>query len=306
MNMRGDSEMKRILCLAICLLTLLQAGLCIAEAAAEPPAEYAFSKKTVRSYDSETLKYTVEKFKIDGVVCFLSKIWMQDPARQIRKATADWQKNIKRPVHMAKDVPGAALVINGSGYVSPVYPWIPENYPGESKDYYYTPLGSLTITHGEVFRNLEGVPYYGLTLEEDGLHMYVNAENGTVLARNPTETWSFYIECPMLLDNEDILPEEWDFADREARRTVIGRVNRNNYLILSVTNEGKNGLSLRRVNRFFQEHFDTEWVYDLDGGPSSALLSRKKGKKTLVTVMGGSAKDADIMAFVELEEQENK
>ena len=111
-------------------------------------------------------------------------------------------------------------MINGSGYVSPVYPWIPENYPGESKDYYYTPLGSLTITHGEVFRNLEGVPYYGLTLEEDGLHMYVNAENGTVLARNPTETWSFYIECPMLLDNEDILPEEWDFAARDHRHDL--------------------------------------------------------------------------------------
>ena len=88
--------MKQFLCVALCLLMVLQAGLCAAESAADPPAEYAFSKKVVRSYDSETLKYTVEKFKIDGVVCFLSKIWMQDPARQIRKATADWQKNIKR------------------------------------------------------------------------------------------------------------------------------------------------------------------------------------------------------------------
>ena len=294
--------MKRLLSLALCLLMMIQAGICAAETTAEPPAEYEFKKKAVRIYDSETLKYRIEKFKIDGVTCYLSKIWMQDPARQIRKATADWQQNIKRPVHMAKDIPEAALVINGSGYVSPTYPWIPENYPGESEDYYYTPLGSLTITHGEVFRNLEGVAYYGLTLEEDGLHMYVKAENETVLARNPTETWSFYIECPMLLNNEDILPEEWAFADRDARRTVIARVNRNNYLILTVTNEGKTGLSLRRINQFFQKRFDTEWVYDLDGGPSSVLMSRKKGKKTLITLMGGQAKDADIMAFTELPE----
>ena len=293
-----EKSMKKILCLLLCLVLAL-----IASAAAEEPepqAEYAFSGKVQRRYDSESLKYTVERFKIDGTLCYLSKIWVQDPARQIRKATADWKKNIKRPVHIVENMPEAALVINGSGYVSPMYPWIPENYPGVSKDYHYTPLGSLTVTNGEIFRNLEGVSYYGLTLEEDGLHMYIDAENETVLARNPTETWSFYIECPMLLNNEDILPEEWPFADQRARRTVIARVNRNNYLILTVTNEGRIGLTLRQVSRFFREHFDTEWVYDLDGGPSSVLMCRAKGRKTLVTLMGGKAKDADVMAFTEL------
>lgn len=53
-------------------------------------------------------------------------------------------------------------------YVSPVFPSIPDDYPGDSPDYYFTPLGSLTITDGQVFRNLEGVAYYGLTLEADG------------------------------------------------------------------------------------------------------------------------------------------
>ena len=120
--------MKRLVCLLLCLLTALGSIPAFAEGtAAEPPAEYAFSKKTVRSYDSDTLKYTVEKFRIDGVLCYLSKIWVQDPARQIRKATAEWKKNIKRPVHIAKQIPEAALVINGSGYVSPEFPDIPEN-----------------------------------------------------------------------------------------------------------------------------------------------------------------------------------
>ena len=241
----------------------------------------------------------MERFRIDGVRCFLSKIWVREPARQIRKATAEWRKNIQLPAKMARQIEKPALVINGSGYVSPTYPWIPEDYPGESSDYYYTPLGSLTVTHGEVFRQLEGVPYYGLTLERDGLHMSMGEDNGAVLARNPTETWSFYIQCPMLLNNEDVLPEDWAFADRDARRTVIARVNMNNYLILTVTNDGKAGLSLRRISRFFRKYFRTEWVYNLDGGPSSALLCRRKGKKNLVALMGGKAKDADIMAFVE-------
>ena len=77
---------------------------------------------------------------------------------------------------------------NGSGFVSPLYPEIPENYPGVSEDYFYTPLGSLTITDGEVFRNLEGVPYYGLALDADGLQMYTGADNGEVLATEPSQT----------------------------------------------------------------------------------------------------------------------
>lgn len=293
--------MKRMLCMILCLL-LCPIG-AFAEQSAEPPMIYDFSGKVVRSYDSETLKYTVEKFKYEGVTCYLSKIWLQDPGQQIRKVTSAWKRNIQLPIKMAKKIPEAALVINGSGYVSPTYPWIPDHYPGDSPDYYYTPLGSLTVTDGAVFRNLEGIPYYGLTLEADGLHMYNGADNEEVLARSPIQTWSFYEDCPMLVDNEDILPEEWTFADRAARRTVIGRVNRNNYLILSVTNDEKAGLSLRAVSRFFRENFRMEWLYDLDGGPSSALICRKKGQKKMKTIMGGTAKDADIMAFTELPEE---
>ncbi|MBR2824008.1 MAG: phosphodiester glycosidase family protein [Clostridia bacterium] len=308
--------------LLLCLLLLLPSARGIAEQAEEtipaepmessaapattdeaalPPLEYAqFTHRAYRSYDSETLKYKIETFKIKGRRCFLVKLWMQDPGKQIKKATAEWKRNIQLPSAMAKKVEGAALVINGSGYVSPTYPWIPENYPGTGKDYYYTPLGSVTVTDGEVYRNLEGVPYYGLTLEEDGLHMYAGEENEKVLARSPTQTWSFYVQCPMQLDGEVLTPQDWDFAGRRARRTVIGKVDRNNYLILSVTNEGGDGLTLHEVNDFFLKYFETEWVYNLDGGPSTALLARKAGKKKLTAIAGGAAKDADIMAFVEL------
>ena len=292
-------RLKRILCLLLCLAALPFSA---PGEDALPPREYKFTHKPYRSYDSETLKYVIETFTVKGVRCYLTKIWMQDPGKQIRKATAGWETDIQLPRDMAKQIPEAALVINGSGYVSPMYPWIPENYPGTNPDYYYTPLGSLTVTDGELFRNLEGVPYYGLTLEADGLHMYVGEDNETVLAAQPSQTWSFYVECPMMLNGEVLTPssEDWAFAGRKARRTVIGRVDRNNYLILTVTNEGGQGLTLHEVNGFFNRHFELEWLYDLDGGPSSALLARKKGSTKLKTIMGGSAKDADIMAFVEL------
>ena len=290
---------RKFLCLFLCLMC------CVTAALAEEPADFFDQAEAesigrfVRDYDSPTLKYTMEKFLMEGEICYLTRIWVQDPARQIRKATSKWKEDVKTADRLAAKVQGAALAINGSGFVSPLYPWIPENYPGTNEDYYYTPLGSLTVTDGEVFRNLEGVSYYGLALDEDGLQMYVDADNEEVLATSPAQTWSFYIGCPMLRDNEDILPEDWEFADQLASRTVIGRVDKHNYLILTVTRERGKGITLRRASEFFRENFRTEWVYDLDGGQSFALMSRKPGKKRMVTIATGGAKIADIMAFTE-------
>lgn len=291
---------KKLLCLLLCLL--LYPFTAMAE---EEPVSFFddVEKDSVgrifRTYDSPTLKYTIESFVMHGEKCFLTRIWVKDPARQIRKVTSVWEKRLDFPKTMALEVPEAAVIINGSGYVSPQFPDIPENYPGESKDYFYTPLGSVTVTDGEVFRNLDGVPYYGLTLDEEGLQMYTGADNEEVLATEPSQTWSFYTTCPMLRDNEDLLPEEWVFADRRAARTIIGRLDKHNYLILSVGTYQKGGLSLRRAVVFFQENFKTEWVYNLDGGPSTALLVRERGRKRLTTIVGGGVKDEDIMAFTE-------
>ena len=292
------TKLLRILpCLLACLL------LC-ASAAAEEPASFISDAEAdsigriVRTYDTPTLKYVMEKFKMDAEICYLTRIWVKDPAKQIRKATSEWKKNVEHPSKIVKQIPEAVLAVNGSGFVSPQYPEIPENYPGVSRDYYYTPLGSITVTDGEVFRNLEGVPYYGLTLDEDGLQMYVSADNGEVLATNPSQTWSFYTGCPMMRDNADILPEEWPFADRRAARTIIARVDRNNYLILTVTKQQELGISLRRAVAFFRDNFTTEWVYNLDGGDSTALLCRKQGQKLRLAIKKG-AKVVDIMAFIE-------
>ena len=293
---------RRLLCLA-----LLLAALPAAAPGEEvfPPREYEFSHRAYRSYDSETLKYTMETFTVSGVRCYLTKVWLQDPGRQIRKATAEWKKNIMLPRHMAEKIPEAALVINGSGYWSRTYPDVPENYPGQPSDYFCTPWGSLTVTDGEVFRCLEDIPFTGLTLEADGLHMCVGEAPAAVLARNPLQTWSFRDLCPLQRDGEILTPKDWEFAGKKARRTVIGRADRNNYLLLSVSDEGGPGLTLHQVNSFFQKYFELEWLYNLDGGPSSALLARKKGRSRMNTVLGGSAKDEDIMAFVELAEDGN-
>ena len=87
--------MKKFFCLFLCLLMLPLASL---SEEVYPPRTYeSFKHKAYRSYQSDTLKYTVETFLLSKVRCYLTKIWVQDPARQIRKATADWRKNMQNP-----------------------------------------------------------------------------------------------------------------------------------------------------------------------------------------------------------------
>ena len=234
--------MRRLICLVLCLMLVLSVGLAEEPASFFEEAEAQKLGKITRTYDSPTLKYTVDKFLLDRELAYLTRVWVKEPGRQIRKATSGWQKNVKKPEAIAKKIEGLALAVNGSGFVSPLYPWIPEDYPGTNKDYYYTPLGSLTVTDGEVFRNLEGVSYYGLALDEDGLQMYVDADNEEVLATSPTQTWSFYVGCPMLLNNEDILPEEWDLF-RMAVRQLPGETMLTRYQALPSASRSRSNMS---------------------------------------------------------------
>lgn len=290
--------MKRLMLLLLCLMLP-------AAALADPLPVYphGFSGEVVATYDTQSLKYSVESFTYENAVCYVSKVWMADPGRQIRKGTANWEVDLELPSVMAEDVPGAALVVNGSGYVSPQFPWIPENYPGVSKDYHYTPLGSLTITDGELFRNLSDVPYYGLTLQADGLHMHVAESTGEVLLQSPTQTWSFYIECPFIVDHESILDPDWRFTKNPAIRTIVAKMDANNYILLTVTGKPR-GLTMAQCTSLLQELFDPEWAYNLDGGPSSALLVRGVGETKLTALHGNRTKDTDVMAFVELDPNE--
>lgn len=286
--------MKKFAVLLVCLLCLISA----AQAEPLPPYAHEFMGETVALYESNTLKYTIEEFAYETSFGYVTKLWMADPGRQIRKATAVWETSLAMPADMAQTVEGAVLAINGSGYVSPSFPEIPDNYPGTSKDYYFTPLGSLTITNGEVFRSLDGVPYYGLTLQKDGLHMHVGEDIESIMPHEPTQTWSFYERCPMIQDHQSILDTEWRFANNKAIRTIIAKMDDNNYIILTVTHKGS-GLSLIDCVEFLMEYFDPIWAYDLDGGPSSALMYKQTGEEEMTIVYGGKREDADMMVFVD-------
>ena len=274
-----------------------------ADPAVFPPEEYEFSKRVYTRYESETLVYTIESFTLDSVPVLLTKLWVKDPERQIRKANAPWGESLANPLNLARQVPGAVLATNASGYITKQYPDIPESYPGEPSDYFFTTLGSLVITEGEVLRCLDGVPFYGLALSADGITLYRGADNDLVLATSPRQTWAFFENCAMMEGGEELLPEEgeWPMAKEKHARSVLARVNRNNYLMLHVPNRDDSyGLSLYRINRFFLRNFTTEWVYNLDGGYSTALIYKSQEKNARLTRLAPNRQPvADILCVTE-------
>ena len=60
--------------------------------------------------------------------------------------------------------------------------------------------------------------------------------------------------------------------------------------------------AMARVVEFLQAEFDPEWAYNLDGGPSSALMYRD-GNGKMHTVWKNGQKNVDIMTFAELPEE---
>lgn len=266
-----------------------------------PVYPYEAQGDAIAEHTSETLWWRIEKFNVEGANVYLTKACMADPGRQIGKATSDWRENTMAAEDIAKRAPEASLIINGSGYVTKRYAWIPENYPGVSEDYHYTPLGSVTVTDGEVLRCLEGVPYYGLTLNREGLRLHVADDPIDVLDEEPTQTWSFYVECPIINDHQSILDPEWTFTRVRAMRTIVAKMDDHNYLLMTVTRQ-KGGLTMQQCVDFLLEKFSPEWAYNLDGGPSSALMYRnQKGK--LVTIWAPGQNNVDIMTFSELTEE---
>lgn len=278
------------------LLILLILCLLPAPILAELPLyPYESSGETVAEHASDTLWWRIEEIEYEGATCYVTKVCMADPGRQIGKTTADWEKNTMQTKEIAARAPDASLLVNASGYVSRTYSWIPENYPGTNSDYYFTPLGSVTVTDGITFRCLDGVPFYGLTLQKDGLHLHVGDDPADVLAHEPTQTWSFYVECPIIRDHQSILDPEWRFTRLPNKRTIVAKMDANNYLLLTVTGQNR-GLTMAQCVALLMERYDPEWAYNLDGGPSSALMYRNDRGK-LVTVLKNGQSNVDIMTF---------
>ncbi len=279
--------MKRI---ALCALLLLMT------------VTAALADTTIIDYRSESLCYTVEKFKWGGAVCYVSRIDMASPGEQIGKSSAEFAVSLELPSRLAKNAERTvALAVNGSGFISKSFPTIPDEYPGESKDYYNQPWGALTVIHGETRRKLDGLLFTGLTLQEDGLHLHSVEPVEDVLAQNPKETWSFYDYAVVILDGEKKIDPDLKFNAATHTRNILCKTEDGEYLIVTVTDKGERyGLTMVEAADMILELFTPEWAFNLDGNGSYALLARKTPGAALNTIVGDRTRVTDIMYFSEL------
>ena len=269
--------------LAVWLLLSLALPVCAATGAAP-----------YRAHASDTLKITIERLDVKGIPVYISHIWVEDPA-QICKETAVWRRNLATVGEMVQGR-GAVLAVNGSGFLSPTYPSTVRAY-GPPEQNHYTSLGSVVVTHGEVFREIESLHFTGIALEEDGLALYLDVENADVLA-GARETWAFVGNCVLIRDGEIVLPEptgshESSVSRQFAPRTVIARQDANNYLIFSIRKDKDGfGFDLQQTAALVAK-YGVEWAFNLDGGGSTALLFKEE------TLAGGQREVFDCLYFVE-------
>ena len=92
--------MKRFFALALLLMLLPLHTL------AEPLPVYdpGVAGQTAVTYDTDTLRYAIMRFSLQGATCYLTRVWMADPGQQIHKATAVWEESLAYPSDMASAV----------------------------------------------------------------------------------------------------------------------------------------------------------------------------------------------------------
>ncbi len=262
---------------------------------------FAHADEIVCDYRSDTLCYTVTRYEWRDAVCYATRVHMESPGEQIGKSSSEFRVSLSLPSELAKNAEReVALAVNGSGFISRNFPYIPPEYPGKSSDYHNQPWGTLTVIHGQVYRKLDGLLFTGLTLQKDGLRMHSVEPVENVLQNNPQETWSFYDYAVVIADGEIMIDPAIKFNAATNTRNILCRIDDQEYLIVTITKEGERyGLTMVEAAEMIESLFSPEWAFNLDGNGSYALLVRQSPSDPLYPLVGNRTRVTDIVYFSE-------
>ena len=218
------------------------------------------------SYSDSSIKVKTEL--IDNV--YVTKIWVKDPSKQVKKASAPWG-SLKTVEQQMKDKSNAIVACNGGGFMRDPF-WVPgENslYRTLKLNWDKTPSGNLVLTNGKIMRALKYAN--GVELKTSGqVGILPNGSfklyNGTTYQKviddgvKNTFTFSAY----MLIDN-GVINSMCD-STQEAMRNCVGQIDGNNYVILtSYSNE-----TIKRMAEVGKK-VGCKYLYNFDGGGSTTL-----------------------------------
>lgn len=261
---------------------------------------YGLKGTAVSTYDSDTLKISVEKVSHSGTTCYVSKVWVKDPTVQLTKCAAKWRKNLQRPSALAKQNSKVVLAVNGSGFYNSSWHSVPHAYGSDSSNY-CTSAGSIVIINGKIMRNVSKVPFTGIAITPGkGLTGYFEASTSNVLADKANNTFAFEIHSKrkkfIYFDGKSC---SCDFTGISAR-TVFVKVNYNNFYIITVKGaSGSAGLGPSALKSLIRKMGACQWAYNTDGGGSTTLLAKPSRSGKLKRIYGDGRSIGEIFCVTE-------
>lgn len=262
--------------------------------------QYSYSGVLKKEYKDSSINVRVEDK--DGY--YITKIWVKNPAKQLKKVEAGWRKEVKSVNTMLNNTKNAIVGCNASGFLTASFK------AGSSADprklirktsYYYTTEGYIVLTGGEVRRNLGNSNATIGILPNGSFKYYEYNSYEEIKADGVLDTFTF---GPLILkDGKDYKQKVGSLRKNFTQiryQSIIGQVDENNFIILTA----KSKKSLNQAAKIGKK-LDCKFLYNFDGGGSASLWFRKgtSGKGALVNKSGNGRSVADALCFVTIDEK---
>lgn len=267
-------------------------------------------------YNSDTLKFWIEKGIVNGSTMYVAHIWAKDAYNQLKTAlSSNYGKGFETSATMFQNeisnkklTNKGVVAINASGGVTPTYSyWL---YAGANgvpgiKEWKYTSVSPIVIHDGKVLRNFTDrvmpEPLYSVSgLKKDGYIYQYNWSKGSDITYNSKVanqiindgvkyTWGF---VGFLVKDGKINVSSNDNA--YATRSAIGQIDKNNFVLVCGGN-----FTLYSLANYLKNDYKCTQAINLDGGGSSSLSYKIKGTSTINKLRKSDRPVSDILYFRE-------
>lgn len=259
--------------------------------------KYSLSGKVVKSYSDSTIYVSLEKIS----KYYVTKIWVKNPAEQVKKKEAGWRKELKTVNEMLNSTSNAIVGCNGSGFYDKAS-FSPVESAIKRTSWDKTSEGYLVISNGVTRRAISGQQTNCLLgiLPNGSFKYYENSSFSEVYNDAVRDSFTY---GPMLISNGVIYEQKvgrvrQNYNSSADKRTAIGQVDENNFVIITTESTAK----LNDVANMGLK-LDCVSLYNLAGGPSTSLWFRgaQSGKGTQVKASSRGVSDA--LYFISTEQK---
>ena len=252
------------------------------------------SGTVVQSYSDSSIKVSVEKIS----EYYVTRIWLKDPSKQLRKQEAGWGEALKTVNEMLNATEKTIVGCNASGFYLKGS-WTPKEDEIKKTPWNKTTEGFLVITNGVIRREIENKNCNALlgVLPNGSLKYYENNPYSDVHNDGVKNTFTF---GPLLIKDgqpyKQVIGSPRQSYAGSGMRTTIGQIDSNNYVIITT----KSKATLNEIATL-GVRLGCQILYNLDGGGSTTLWFRGKLTGNGTQVMKSGRAVADALCFVSLE-----